>query len=88
MMSFWRVLSEACHKRKPSSRTGRKVLIQAQGRNGQSGALLAVDVLPKNYASNCSRALKERIRAAQLRAAIAVNHELVTLYWHIGKDDP
>ncbi len=44
-----------------------------------------VAVLPKNYASLLA-SLKERIRAAQLRAAIAVNHELVTLYWHIGKE--
>lgn len=30
--------------------------------------------------------LKERIRSAQLRAAISVNSELVMLYWSIGKD--
>ena len=30
--------------------------------------------------------LKTRIRSAQVRAALAVNHELVMLYWHIGKD--
>ena len=29
--------------------------------------------------------LKERIRNARLRAAIAVNHELVHLYWQIGR---
>jgi len=29
--------------------------------------------------------LKERIRAAQLRAAVAVNRELVLLYWGIGR---
>src|SRR5689334_6017433 len=29
--------------------------------------------------------LKERIRAAQLRAAVSVNRELVLLYWHIGQ---
>jgi len=31
-------------------------------------------------------ALKERVRAAQIRAAVSVNHELVLLYWRIGKD--
>ncbi|BAY59289.1 hypothetical protein NIES2135_61660 (plasmid) [Leptolyngbya boryana NIES-2135] len=31
-------------------------------------------------------ALKSRIRSAQLRAAIAVNKELVLLYWHIGRE--
>jgi predicted nuclease of restriction endonuclease-like (RecB) superfamily len=30
--------------------------------------------------------LKARIRAARMRAALAVNLELVLLYWHIGRD--
>ena len=30
--------------------------------------------------------LKERIRTAQTRAALAVNSELVWLYWSIGRD--
>ena len=30
--------------------------------------------------------LKERIRAARLRAAVAVNQELILLYWSIGSD--
>ena len=30
--------------------------------------------------------IKARIRAARLRAATAVNSELVLLYWHIGRD--
>ncbi|MGO7394940.1 YhcG family protein [Rhizobium ruizarguesonis] len=30
--------------------------------------------------------LKERIRAARVRAAVAVNRELVSLYWLIGKE--
>ena len=29
--------------------------------------------------------LKSRIRSAQLRAAVAVNSELVMLYWNIGQ---
>jgi len=29
--------------------------------------------------------LKRRIRAVQLRAVVSVNHELIALYWHIGK---
>jgi len=32
------------------------------------------------------RELKERIRNAQVRAALAVNRELVLLYWQIGRD--
>lgn len=31
-------------------------------------------------------ALKERIRAAQVRASLAVNRELILLYWGIGRD--
>jgi hypothetical protein len=30
--------------------------------------------------------LKARIRAAQVRAALAVNAELVLLYWQVGRD--
>jgi hypothetical protein len=30
--------------------------------------------------------VKERVRAAQQRAALAVNHELLRLYWGIGRD--
>jgi predicted nuclease of restriction endonuclease-like (RecB) superfamily len=30
--------------------------------------------------------LKERIRTAQLRASLAVNRELVLLYWQMGRD--
>jgi predicted nuclease of restriction endonuclease-like (RecB) superfamily len=45
----------------------------------------SVAVLPKNYAA-VLEAVKARIRAAQLRAALSVNHELVTLYWHVGKE--
>lgn len=32
------------------------------------------------------RNLKERIRAAQIRASFSVNRELVLLYWQIGRD--
>ncbi len=32
------------------------------------------------------RDLKERIRNAQVRAVLAVNRELVLLYWQIGRD--
>ncbi len=30
--------------------------------------------------------LKERIRSAQLKAAVSVNRELVLLYWQIGDE--
>lgn len=32
------------------------------------------------------RELKERIRGAQIKAALSVNRELVLLYWHIGRE--
>jgi hypothetical protein len=30
--------------------------------------------------------LKERIRTARLKASVAVNEELILLYWSIGRD--
>jgi len=44
-----------------------------------------VSVLPKSYAA-VLEAVKERIRTAQLKAALAVNSELVMLYWSIGRE--
>ncbi|MEJ1939195.1 DUF1016 N-terminal domain-containing protein, partial [Nostoc sp. NIES-2111] len=38
-----------------------------------------------NY-DNFLRGLKERIRNAQVRAALSVNRELVLLYWLLGRD--
>ena len=32
------------------------------------------------------RKLKERIRTARLQAALAVNQELILLYWGIGRE--
>jgi predicted nuclease of restriction endonuclease-like (RecB) superfamily len=40
---------------------------------------------PEGYAALLAD-LKKRIREARLRAALAVNKELITLYWSIGKD--
>jgi predicted nuclease of restriction endonuclease-like (RecB) superfamily len=40
---------------------------------------------PEGYAEWLAE-LKSRIHAAQQRAALAVNHELVALYWQIGTD--
>jgi predicted nuclease of restriction endonuclease-like (RecB) superfamily len=41
--------------------------------------------LPNDYDSFL-KSLKERVRTAQLRASLAVNRELVLLYWGIGRD--
>lgn len=43
------------------------------------------DIIPLDYQAWLAD-LKLRIHAAQQRATMAVNHELVMLYWEIGKD--
>ncbi len=40
---------------------------------------------PKSYQDLLAR-LKNQIRTAQVRAAVAVNQELVLLYWGIGNE--
>jgi len=42
-------------------------------------------LVPAGYSKLLSD-LKRRIQAAQLRASLAVNRELVLLYWQIGRD--
>jgi len=48
----------------------------------KSDSLFPVDEI---YASFL-RSLKEQIRQAQIKAALAVNHELILLYWKIGRE--
>ena len=48
----------------------------------KSGSLFPAD---ENYTAFL-RSLKERIRQAQIRAALAVNNELIMLYWQIGRE--
>ena len=43
--------------------------------------------LPPGYAPLLAD-LKARVRAAQVRAVLSVNRELILLYWHIGGRDP
>ncbi len=43
------------------------------------------ELLPLDYQEYLAQ-LKERIRSAQVKAALAVNRELVLLYWGIGRD--
>jgi len=45
----------------------------------------ALAQMPEDYAG-LLRDLKQRIHAARTRAALAVNSELVMLYWSIGRD--
>ena len=46
---------------------------------------MSIDLLSGDY-DRFLQALKERIRTAQIRAALAVNRELVMLYWQIGQE--
>lgn len=42
-------------------------------------------IVPADY-EQLLRDLKSRIRSAQIKAALAVNRELVLLYWQIGRE--
>ena len=42
-------------------------------------------IVPADY-EQLLRDLKSRIRSAQINAALAVNRELVLLYWQIGRE--
>jgi predicted nuclease of restriction endonuclease-like (RecB) superfamily len=46
---------------------------------------VAADILPSDYHSFL-RSIKTRVRQAQLQAVVAVNKELILLYWYIGKE--
>jgi hypothetical protein len=41
--------------------------------------------VPAGYAEWLAE-VKARVHAAQQRAALAVNRELLQLYWHLGRD--
>jgi len=60
-------------------KTTAKGLSKINGHDGKPSA-----ALPAGYA-NLLTDLKARVRAAQLRAAVSVNRELILLYWDIGK---
>jgi predicted nuclease of restriction endonuclease-like (RecB) superfamily len=47
--------------------------------------MMTRDLIPRDY-GHFLLELKDRIRQAQLRAALSVNRELVLLYWRIGRD--
>jgi hypothetical protein len=42
-------------------------------------------LVPDSYEA-VLQTLKQRIRQAQLRAALAINQELILLYWQIGRE--
>src|SRR5262245_45016006 len=58
---------------------------RAAGSKSGRPAKKTSDLLPEGYAQLLGQ-LKERIRSAQLRAGLAVNREMVVLYWQIGRD--
>ncbi len=62
-------------KRKTTAKGSSKI----HGQHGKPSA-----ALPAGYADLLT-GLKARVRAAQLRAAVSVNRELILLYWDIGK---
>ncbi|HEY9877280.1 MAG TPA: DUF1016 N-terminal domain-containing protein [Leptolyngbyaceae cyanobacterium] len=43
-------------------------------------------LFPESNYNDLFNGLKKRIRAAQVRAAMAVNQELILLYWQIGRE--
>jgi hypothetical protein len=43
-------------------------------------------IQPEDEYSKLLGGLKERIRSARMRAALAINEELILLYWTIGRD--
>src|SRR2546429_9792743 len=46
--------------------------------------MAANSILPGNYSAVLDQ-IKQRVRVAQIRAVLASNHELIQLYWDIGR---
>jgi hypothetical protein len=44
------------------------------------------ELIPEDGYRELLENLKGRIRSSQIKAAIAVNRELILLYWQIGRD--
>jgi hypothetical protein len=63
-------------RKKPAPRSAKKAPAPAPA--------TVKDIMPAGYALALEQ-LKTRIRSAQLKAAVAVNRELIELYWDIGK---
>ena len=51
----------------------------------KSTSPIQASLLPSSYAPLLAD-LKGRVRAAQMRATLSVNRELILLYWHIGRE--
>jgi hypothetical protein len=46
---------------------------------------VTTDILPADYQAFL-QSIKTRVQQAQLKAVVAVNQELIVLYWQIGKE--
>jgi hypothetical protein len=68
--------------KKPAKAGPRKVSLAASPIEGTPASLTRA---PVGYAEWLAD-VKARIHAAQQRAALAVNRELLTLYWQLGRD--
>jgi hypothetical protein len=75
------MLSRSTNPGHGRSRDGKVESRQVPRTKTRPGATL----IPKGYEAFLVE-LKDRIRTAQLRASIAVNHELIAPYWQVGKD--
>lgn len=47
---------------------------------------MVTDPAPLESYGELLSSLRQRIRSAQVRAGLAVNRELVLLYWEVGKE--
>jgi hypothetical protein len=70
--------------RKKSATPKKKSNPARTGRRSPTGREPAADALPASYATLLND-LKGRIRTAQVKATLAVNRELIGLYWDIGR---
>ena len=71
-------------KRAPAESKGALARRSRPPRSGPAKVQPSRIKLPPGY-TKLLEDLKDRIRQAQVRAAWAVNRELIALYWHIGK---
>ena len=89
-MDRWPHRRVACHLPLAATSTLHRVAKKRRTKPADSAARPATkrapaDGTPAGYAELLA-AIKRRVRTAQVRAAVAVNRELILLYWQIGRD--
>jgi len=78
--------SHARHARRPGPGDGRTACVKSKPKRASGRAVVRTSTgLPAGYATFLDE-VKARIRSAQVKAALAVNSELVLLYWRLGRD--